>query len=266
MRFRPHPLATVGVVLALPILIGLATWQANRHVEQAERLAVVESRLYEAPATNEQLVAVAGSELSWRKAVVTGRFRKDTTPFLVTGRFEFGSPGFDVIMPLELEGGGHLLVNRGWIPSEGWRGILDNLLAADEIVTLEGLLQDLDGRTDAEPIAALNGLPERYPRDVGPATGCIPSVGGPPYGTFRTQLEQGTGGLNLLDVVLVAGPELKKGQSKQNDGYPVQGYVAVPKQIGHFEYSVQWGLIALTLIAVWIYGSVQRGASAAREG
>ncbi|MCB9680245.1 MAG: SURF1 family protein [Alphaproteobacteria bacterium] len=256
MPFRPALIPTLFVAVGLVILVNLGMWQLRRHHAAGALRDEVHARLYGDPATNADLSDGADS-LGWRKAVLTGTYTDDG-PFLVAGRFEFGNPGFDVLQVLDT-GDHRVLVNRGWIPSEGWQDTLA-AIRTDGDVQVEGLLVALTGNADIRPLPASDGHPERWPQETSSVGGCTTGVVGPPYAAIAAQVP------GLVPVLVVVGPELTRGQLKARAPLPVGGYVAEPKRIGHLEYAVQWFLIALTLLGTWVYAGVRRARRLAATG
>lgn len=255
MPFRPAPLPTAFVAVGLIILGNLSAWQYGRHVASGAQREVVHRNLYGTPAVNADL-GVPADALAWRKAVLTGHF-DDARAALVTGRFEFGEPGFDVVVPFQVDGGPVLLVNRGWIPANGWSEAIAAVDTHGATTTVEGLLLPITGPTDLPSLPAGDGRPERWPQETNTVAGCAVGRLGPPYATLAARLSP------VPDVVMIVGPPLTREAPKSRDSLPVGGYVPEPKEIGHLEYSAQWALIGATLLAVWTYAGFRRGARTA---
>ncbi len=242
MRFRPAPVPTIFVAIGLLILINLGLWQLRRNEETNARVARVESRTEGPPLTD--LAGKTPEELSWHRVDLSGRFLPED-PLLVTGRFEFGEVGFDVVQPFQVEGGPALLVNRGWIPREDWEATLIRISTGDAPVQVEGLVLDIaefEGDTDVQPIPAGDGLPERWPTDA--------------YATLVRRYD------SLAPIVIVAGQDLDADQKKNAQLLPVSGYRAKPKISPHLEYAATWFLIAGTLPTIWVAAGVRRGSKA----
>lgn len=254
MRFRPSPFVTVLLAACVITQLSLSRWQYGRHVDQLARKADVASRMRAPPAGNADLTGPADG-LIWRKAALTGVF--EPTQTYVTGRFEFGQPGFDVIGVLAVDAGPRLLVNRGWIPLDGWSTHLSAVPPGPARV--EGLLLPADdsmvgtgcaspGHTVLPAISAGPdgpGAPERWPGPVWPAIAASLAGSG-----------------ELLPVVLYVGPELERPTDKVRDPLPAVGWIARPKHIGHLEYAGQWLLIAMVFTGGWVYTGVVRGRQA----
>lgn len=251
MPFRPAPLPTLASAIALVILGNLSAWQYGRHVEATAHLAVVHGHLYGPPATETELTAPA-DDLAWRKAIVRGRF-DDAAASLVLGHFEFGAPGYDLIVPFHPEGStATLLVHRGWIPYEDPQASLALVDTHGAPQTLEGLLLAIDGDATLAPLPATADRPSAWPQEMESWFGVPYQRLGPPWASLAAQHA------DTLPVYLVVGPEMSKGARKDPDALPVSGYIAEPKQIGHLAYSVQWALIAATLTVIWAVSGWRR--------
>jgi surfeit locus 1 family protein len=248
MRFRPHPVVTVVILVCVLIQLRLGLWQYRRYVQQTERLENVRTRMQAGPADNADVAQQSADALIWRKARLTGTFLDAQT--YITGRFEFGGPGFDVIGVLDVDGGPRLLVNRGWIPLDDWDSHLSSVPTGPAEV--EGLLLPADEsmlgsgcyRTGDTEIPARDGLPARW--------------GGPNWPTIAASFAD-DGITDLAPVVLIAGPELEKPEDKVRDPLPAQGWIARPKHIQHLEYMGQWILIAMVFTGGWVYLGIRRG-------
>ena len=252
MPFRPAVLPTVASLGALVVLGNLSAWQYGRHVEATAHLAEVHAHLYGPPATEADLDA-SPDALAWRKAILRGRF-DDGRAALVLGHFEFGAPGYDLIVPFLPEGSTRpLLVHRGWIPYDDAAATLARVDTQGSPQQLEGLLLAIEGDAKLSPIPATAERPEAWPQEMQTWFGVPYQRLGPPWASLAAQQN------DALPVYLVVGPELSKGARKNPDALPVSGYVAEPKHIGHFAYSVQWALIAATLIVIWAVAGWRRG-------
>lgn len=255
MRFRPSLPASIASGIALILLVNLGLWQVRRHGASTTQLTEIHAHLHGAAATNADLTK-APADLAWRKALVTGQYTA-AEPFLVSGHYEFGQPGYDVISVFQPDGGAlPFLVNRGWIPDDGWKEALAEVntnVPVGTTTTLDGLLMEIDGTAVVEPIPATDRRPERWPRESQSFAGCGTRVIGTPWYTLAGRSGQVAG------VYLVVGPELKHDQRKQHQRMPVSGYVAEPYQIDHVSYAIQWFSIAGVLIGAWAYSGIRRG-------
>jgi surfeit locus 1 family protein len=241
MRFRPGVGPTLFVVFALAILFNLGFWQLRRNGEALDRLAEIERRQAAAPVGAADLRA--DRDLFWHTAEVDGAW--SGKPMLMSGRFEFGGIGYDVVQPFTLDGGGTLLVNRGWIPKESWAKILDEIERRPEREHLHGIVIPVEPEPDPGFIRRLIGA-NHVPEDPIP-----PSPDGPERFALDAYPGMAKRVPGVLPWVIVLGEPLKDTQSKSDAVWPATGYRLAPKRIPHLQYAVTWFLIAATLIVIW---------------
>jgi len=249
MPFRPALVPTLFVALGLLILFSLGFWQLSRNGEALTRLASIEERQAVAAVSNAELIA--GGDLFWRLADLDGTWVGE--PMLMSGRFEFGGYGYDVVQAFQLVEGPTMLVNRGWIPRETWQATLADVESRPAREHVHGLLISVQPEPDPgffrrllgadhvplEPLPASGGGPERFQKDAYPGMAIrVPGV---------------------LPWALVMGNALHDNQSKSDAVWPATGYRLAPKRVPHLQYAATWFLIAGTLITIWAIRGVQRG-------
>ncbi|MGE4073312.1 MAG: SURF1 family protein [Lysobacterales bacterium] len=142
---RAHRLgrALLGyAVLALLTSAGLASlglWQLQRADEKQQLLEAID-RAESENAVDLATALAGGEDLHFRAVTARGRFLPDRQ-ILLDNQIRNGEPGVQVFVPLQLDGGGQmLLVDRGWLP---WRDRARSLPVANvdsESVAVEGLL------------------------------------------------------------------------------------------------------------------------------
>jgi surfeit locus 1 family protein len=143
---RPSWIARHVLVVALvATMIGFGLWQLRRLDERREQNALISARMDEAPAAVADLVpagAAIGSEeieaVRHRPVVAEGRYRHDDS-VVVDNRSYNGAPGGWVLTPLLLDGGGAVVVNRGFIGFTR-EGTLVPPAPPEGTVTVEGLV------------------------------------------------------------------------------------------------------------------------------
>ncbi|WP_435198605.1 SURF1 family cytochrome oxidase biogenesis protein [Janibacter sp. GS2] len=109
--------------LALAVLVALACvwlgqWQWSKYEVRAARADRVEAH-YEAdpaPATEVLEDDPVALEDEWTRVSTTGRYAGEDQ-VLVRNRPLDGTYGYEVLVPLRLADGSHLLVDRGWVPN-----------------------------------------------------------------------------------------------------------------------------------------------------
>ena len=111
-------LALAAVVAAVCVLLG--TWQWDRREQAAARNAAVVANYDAAPVPVQDVAAVVDGVLpdgsEWTPVTARGRYLAEHT-LLVRNRPLDGRPGYHVLVPLRLETGGVLVVDRGWVPT-----------------------------------------------------------------------------------------------------------------------------------------------------
>lgn len=250
MPFRPALIPTLALGVASFITMNLAAWQYGRHLDQEARLAQAEHRLTAPPATAANLSAPP-EELEWRTASLTGRFEPETRAF-VDGQTLFGEPGYRVIEVLRTVPGPRVLVDRGWVPAHDWAAHLESSPSA-EPERVEGLLLPIPPGPLVTPTPADDTHPLRYPPEFETWMGMPIRRVGIPWTTLADRAG------DVAPVYLVVGPERLRGTTPSRDTFPVSGYVATPKTIGHLSYAGQWSLITVVMVGVWAWAGILRG-------
>ena len=118
MTFRPKPLVTLGAFVGILLLCGLGTWQLTRYRQKVALEEVREKNVQLAPVAVSSLAQLQG--LNYRRISVSGQLLPAYS-VLFKHRTYKQLPGFWLVQPLRLDGGGVLLVNRGWLPFD--RGV-----------------------------------------------------------------------------------------------------------------------------------------------
>ena len=125
MMFRPLFWPTLVSIAVLGVLIGLGTWQLQRLAWKQALIARVAAQI-EAPAVPLPPMAEwPGMDLAaneYRPFSVRGTFDPGVEFYAFTSLAEpkgaLGGPGYWVLAPLALEGGGRVLINRGFVPAK----------------------------------------------------------------------------------------------------------------------------------------------------
>lgn len=136
MKIRLVPALLILVVMAVTIRLGF--WQRDRaHQKEALQAQIAQ---YEAlPPQTVGAAPLALKDVQFHRVRATGTFLPGRVVYLDNRPYN-DQPGFYVVMPLELEGGGYVLVNRGWLP----RNMMDRTTIAPYEtpagpVTVEGI-------------------------------------------------------------------------------------------------------------------------------
>ncbi len=116
MPFRLTLWPTLFTVPALILLIGLGSWQVER-LHWKENLIAMRTSRSSGPPIALPADAADPASYEFSKTDVRGRFRNDKEMDLAARSLN-GNTGFHVVTPLALDGGGTILIDRGWIPLE----------------------------------------------------------------------------------------------------------------------------------------------------
>lgn len=140
---------TFLTLLLLVVFIGLGRWQWSRAEFKQAQLTQFQA----GTSTVQRLTELGTDPLPrYARIEVTGRW-DSVRSFLLDNRTRDGRAGYEVLTPLQLTEGRVLLVNRGWIPFDGYRDRLPQVnadLPQEATVTLRGRLDEL-------PVAGLAG-------------------------------------------------------------------------------------------------------------
>ncbi|WP_042338384.1 SURF1 family protein [Paraburkholderia ferrariae] len=112
MKFRLVPALLILVVMAVTIRLGF--WQRDR-AHQKEALEAQIERYEAAPPQTVSAAPLALAGIQFHRVRATGTFMPDLAVYLDNRPYN-DQPGFYVVMPLKLQDGGYVLVNRGWLP------------------------------------------------------------------------------------------------------------------------------------------------------
>lgn len=206
---------TVALVLVTPLSVIAARWQWNRHLERDALNAAVIRAESTRPVDWTRLVQDGGVDTAseWRRVTATGTW-VPSAQLLVRKQVVDGDVGFTVVTPLRTESGVTLYVLRGWVPSA------DVAVSTPPTGVVTVMLRVRLPHGD-EPIRP-DDLPPGQINRVDPAT-------------------MGTSTVNAVfellepvpkDLVALPWPELTSGP--------------------HLSYFVQWILIGLTGVVVYI--------------
>ncbi|MFD9504376.1 SURF1 family protein [Streptomyces sp. NPDC060035] len=229
---RQWVILTLLVLVLIPTMVELGFWQLHRHQHRVAQNALISQNLRAKPEPVSRLTSpghtVPRSEY-WRAVTATGTF--DTAHEVVVRRRTSKDEriGFHVLTPLDLKGGGTVLVNRGWVPAA------DSQQAFPEVpapptgeVTVTGRLK-ADETTGASGIKDLAGLPDRQVMLINSAQ--------------QSQL--------LARPVL--GGYLELTAPEPADGAPEMIPAPDDASIGsHMAYAVQWWLFAAGVPVGWV--------------
>jgi surfeit locus 1 family protein len=135
-QFRPTLWPTLGLLVLLAATVSLGNWQRHR-AEEKESLRAQYDVAANAPRTQLAANATDASALRFHRVRATGEFDAGAQ-LLIDNKVHAGQPGYHVVTPLKMAGGGVVLVDRGWVAAGPRRSELPQAPPPAGIVTVEG--------------------------------------------------------------------------------------------------------------------------------
>ena len=231
----------LAVLAALVVLVGLGNWQMDRLAWKEALIARAISgptqpvRDLPPPAEWQRLPV---EELEYRPFRLAGRLLHEEEAHVFTSLPDpagpYGGPGYWIVTPLALEGGGIVLVNRGFAPHGRHEPASRGEDLAEGPVEVVGLLRPDETRTWLTPA----DQPEKslfYARSVAAIAGAKGLT--PPVAPFT------------FDLVAEATPP---------GGLPQAGETRMQFANNHLQYALTWYGIAAALAAIFAAFAWQR--------
>jgi surfeit locus 1 family protein len=233
----------LATLAALAILLSLGTWQMQRLAWKDELIARIAARA-QAPATDELPLAGQGmwqgqfdpAEHEYRRVRVAGTFehgQEVRVHGLMSSRTA-GQPlsGYYVLTPLRLADGRHIIVNRGFVPTQLADPASRAQAQAAGPVEITGLVRGPEPRNWFTP-ADNPARNEWYSRDPQAIAAALRLTQAAPW---------------ILDADATPNP----------GGWPLGGQTRMELPNNHLQYALTWYGIALTLLGVFAAFAVQR--------
>ncbi len=218
--------------LAMGLLLTLGVWQLRRLDWKESLIARVEARSRAAPAQLPQQSDWAGlrdEDYDYRHVRAEGRFdlAKSAQVFTPAPAGAGQEPGFFVLMPLRLESGGVVLVNRGFVAQSkagggAWR------IKPDETTTITGWLRPPQTRNAFTP-ADNPGKGQWYTSDPAEIAAALGITNAAPF------VLQREGEAGLEDGLFRLAPDAS----------------AIPNN--HLSYAMTWFGLAAALVIVYAF-------------
>jgi surfeit locus 1 family protein len=137
--FSPKLIPTVVTLLLLTLLYSLGQWQLSRAHAKDTLKQQIESRRLNNPIELD-LLPTNKDDRQYVPVTLTGHFNASKS-FLLDNKVMNMNAGFNVVAPFELESGGWVLVNRGWIPRTRYRADLPKFDTPEKTQTLTGFVR-----------------------------------------------------------------------------------------------------------------------------
>jgi len=235
MTFRPMLWPTLFGVVALAILISLGNWQMERLAWKEGLLAKIEAGLAAEPKpvpARDVWGTLDSASLRYTPVQAMGRFAHEAEVHAYISSIE-GEPGYHVITPLELSGGGWLLVDRGFVPIARKAASSRQQGQVEGEVTVTGILISPDEANafTPEPDVTKNVWYHRPIDRIAELAGLSPVF-----------------------------PLMLDADSTENPGgLPVGGQTRLELKNPHLGYAMTWYGLAATLLAIWLAFHIARG-------
>jgi surfeit locus 1 family protein len=214
------------------MLIALGRWQLRR---AEEKRALFDAFAAGADAT--LLIDIHTPKVRrYQHVEASGRY-DESRQLLIDNMVDGGRAGYFVITPFALQGGGWLLVNRGWVPLGASR-------ALRPAITVAGDERRIRGRADNMPSPGI-----RIGDDAA-LGGTYPVVADFPTHTDVAHLLKESAWTPAADLVL-----LDPGES---DGYVRSWAPPGFPPMRHVGYAVQWFALALALFVIYVVVNFRR--------
>lgn len=130
-------------LLLLPITLGLGYWQLQRADQKRGLIASYDSRRHSAPLP--LATVTPGSNNLYVRVQIDG-MPDPGHQFLLDNRMRGSRAGYEVLTPVELDSGGWVMVNRGWLAAGASRARLPDIPPPPDHVSWVGYLYQAPGR------------------------------------------------------------------------------------------------------------------------
>jgi surfeit locus 1 family protein len=223
---------TIVTLALLALLISLGRWQLRR---ADEKQALYDSFASGGDATRR--IDAATPPLPRYQHVEASGHYDDSRQVLIDNMVESGQAGYFVITPFELEGGGWILVNRGWVPVGASR-------AQRPSIPTNAQLRTLHGRADKLPSP---GIQLGTPAALSPP---YPVVASFPTHDEVAALIKEPHWASAADLILL--------DPNEPDGYVRHWSAPGFPPMRHIGYAVQWFGLAAALFVIYIVTNSRR--------
>ncbi len=220
------------VVAAIVAMINLGFWQLRRLDERREFNALIEERYDAEPVPIDELLppGTDPDDVSWRPVTAAGSYLPDEG-VLIVNRSQNGRAGVNTVVPIRLDDGRLLLVNRGFVP------------LVDEIPPVPAIEVEVTGRLRPSQERQLGQLSD-------PGDGALREA-------QRLDLErlaaQFDGPLMPMYIDLMASAPPEK------NGVPEPVIAPDLSEGNHLSYAAQWFIFSIAAAVGWVL-AVRRSA------
>jgi len=214
------------VIASIVAMISLGFWQLRRLDERQAFNALIEERFDAVPVPLDELFAPGANpdNIEWRPTRASGTYLPDQE-ILIANRSQNGRAGQNVVMPLQLDDGRILLVNRGFIPLTEVTG---PAVPATAVEIVGRLRQSQEKRLGQLSDAAEGDLEVAQRVDIDRLAAQLPGDVVPMY----------------VDLIASNPPEL--------EGLPEPVAAPILGNGNHLSYAVQWFIFSTAVAIGWL--------------
>ncbi len=216
---------TLCVVLIFPVLVKLSLWQLDRAVEKEALQASWQARQAQPP------VELSFAEVydDYQRVFVKGVFLPDKY-WLKENQMNNGQLGYNVVMPFELPDKSVVVVDRGWVAGSPYRDFVPEVPMPQGSIRVTGVITQ---PSDSKLIREAETRAKSWPHKVLEVD----------INVMSKQSE-----LSLY-------PRLLRLDVDSPGALTVIWRPTNMSAAKHYGYSMQWGLLALALIILYLFAS-----------
>lgn len=249
-RFRPSLLATGIMVALVPLFVSLGNWQYGKAQDKIARQTALEQRLA-GPVVDVTKSDPSLREIEYRPVRLHGDWDLGAA-FLLDNQVVDERAGYSAIAPFRLQGGGVVLVNRGWVAAPADRRQVPEVVTPVSPSPTAGAASGAGIGAAGAPMT-VKGLAVALPRPG------LHLAGARNDGAVHASLDPGTLAAQLhapvADWMLVLDPDAPGALRVQ---WP-QPAERVQTNLG---YAYQWFGFAVAAIGIWIWQGLRRAREA----
>jgi cytochrome oxidase assembly protein ShyY1 len=161
LRLQPEWRITLFVLVLVPLMVNLGFWQLSRAGEKAALAEDFARKQAQVPAPLATVAGASAAELAYLPVRVRGQYLEEY--FLLDNRMRERKYGNEVVAVFSVDGGGLVLVNRGWVAADPARRSLP-------LVATPAGVQEITGHVYVAPgdpyLLGDQPLPAGWPKQV----------------------------------------------------------------------------------------------------
>lgn len=224
ITFRPRLGFTLLCLPLFVLLIGLGIWQLERLQWKLNLIAEIGRNMHAPAIPLDQVLQLGPAHAQYRRVAVTGTFDNAEESYLYTTGPQ-GRPGYHILVPLLLDHGGAVMVDRGYIPLS---------------------LRNPKTRPGSEPagVQRVVGI-LRTPDQPGFFTP-------PPDLKNRVWFARDVKAIAARDHLRLVAPVVLETVARPGQLWPLGGQTRVDLPNDHLQYALTWFLLAGALLVVYL--------------